>query len=534
MLKISFDYLVNSGTFNAGSISTESDVIAYLYDVTNGVLIEPSNIKMFSNSADVSDKFEASFQSSFNGESYRLILHIQSVSASAFELKIDNVSVSPESFSHGAVITERKAYTPIFTGFGTVSGVDVKSWREGAHLCIEGRFNSGTPTPVEARISLGFSGFEGGVVTPATLPSTQIVGYGVRSVSTSDQHTLLAEPSVGYLTFGIQNGSFAGLNKQPATSIIGAGQAFSFFAKVPVQGWQTSAKMSSEGGTRVVTLMARLNAFTHTSSGSEQTLSNWSDPETDRLGGFNKATGVYTVKEPGYYEIDVMAGFGINGTGWRYLAAFKNSTKIAYSPNVAGSASFNVATDLHRGVECVAGDTLSVKAWQNSGGSLAFDNDLSTQLSIVKVQGPSALAQDERVKVKYTNSSGQVISSGSGVRIDYSNKVEDSHGAVTTGALWSFKAPRADTYLVSAQITWPPNTTGYRSFDMRSIALGSTIQYAESGPAPATVQLTQWVHTLVPLKAGEDLYFMANHNAGVGLALPASPIYNSVSISSVG
>jgi hypothetical protein len=44
VLQVSFQYLVNSGTFNAssgiGSSATLSDVTAWLYDVTNAVVIQ--------------------------------------------------------------------------------------------------------------------------------------------------------------------------------------------------------------------------------------------------------------------------------------------------------------------------------------------------------------------------------------------------------------------------------------------------------------------------------------------------------------
>jgi hypothetical protein len=101
-LMISVDYIINSGTFVAGSTTTESDIIWYIYDVTNSQLIEPSTIKMFSNSTDISDKFEATFQSSATGSSYRLIAHVQSTSALAYELKVDNITVSPA----GALVSD--------------------------------------------------------------------------------------------------------------------------------------------------------------------------------------------------------------------------------------------------------------------------------------------------------------------------------------------------------------------------------------------------------------------------------------------
>ena len=95
VLKISVDYIVNSGTFVAGSSTTDSDIIWSCYDITNGRVIEPSNIKMFSNSSTVSYKFEATVQFDILCTSFRLIAHCATTSALAYEIKVDNVTVSP-------------------------------------------------------------------------------------------------------------------------------------------------------------------------------------------------------------------------------------------------------------------------------------------------------------------------------------------------------------------------------------------------------------------------------------------------------
>jgi hypothetical protein len=50
VLSINLSYLVNSGTFTPGNGSSFGDLIVYVYDVTNAVLIEPSSIKLLSNS----------------------------------------------------------------------------------------------------------------------------------------------------------------------------------------------------------------------------------------------------------------------------------------------------------------------------------------------------------------------------------------------------------------------------------------------------------------------------------------------------
>jgi hypothetical protein len=112
VLQIDFDYIVSSGTFAAGSATTDSDVIVYIYDVTNSQLIEPSNIKLLSNSSTISDKFIANFQTSATGTSYRLILHCATTSAVAYGLNVDNVSIKPCNYVYGTPLTNSQTYTP--------------------------------------------------------------------------------------------------------------------------------------------------------------------------------------------------------------------------------------------------------------------------------------------------------------------------------------------------------------------------------------------------------------------------------------
>jgi hypothetical protein len=99
VLQVSFNYLVSSGTFVAGSgPSSPSDVTVWLYDVTNSLIIQPSSSSLLSNSTTLADKFNATFQTSSNSTSYRLILHVGSTSASAYTLKVDSISVSPSTY----------------------------------------------------------------------------------------------------------------------------------------------------------------------------------------------------------------------------------------------------------------------------------------------------------------------------------------------------------------------------------------------------------------------------------------------------
>ena len=139
--QIELDYIVNSGTFAAGSSSSDGDLIVYIYDVTNSTLIEPSSIKFLSSSTATSDRIVTNFQTSATGTSYRLILHVSSTSASAWELKADNFQVKPSTYVYGTPITDNVPYTPSNSqGFGTLASVDLRWSRKGDTLSIEGGF----------------------------------------------------------------------------------------------------------------------------------------------------------------------------------------------------------------------------------------------------------------------------------------------------------------------------------------------------------------------------------------------------------
>jgi hypothetical protein len=228
VLQISFDYIVGSGTFVAGTSSTDSDVTVWIYDVTNSTLIQPSSYKLLSNSSTIASQFNATFQTASDSTSYRLIFHVGSTSSSAFTLKFDNIKVSPSTYVYGTPITDWQAVTPTFTGLGTVTAIEVYSRRNGDSLEIAGNFTTGTTTGVEARISLNYRGVD---VTSTAIPSIRKAGDLSFSTSAAVSGNTLIEPSVAYLTLGSQSASNAGLTKILG-SVLGSSQKHSFTASV--------------------------------------------------------------------------------------------------------------------------------------------------------------------------------------------------------------------------------------------------------------------------------------------------------------
>jgi len=130
------------------------------------------------------------------------------------------------------------AYTPTFTGFGTVTAISIFSRRVGDTLQIRGYFTTGTPTATEARMSLGFNGVDSKVVSDTTkVAAIQQAGSVLPSIGASGTYYSLIESAVGYLTFSFYNSSNAGLTKVNGSGIFSATTKYTVTAEIPISGW---------------------------------------------------------------------------------------------------------------------------------------------------------------------------------------------------------------------------------------------------------------------------------------------------------
>lgn len=132
-----------------------------------------------------------------------------------------------------AIVTPWQGYVPTFQGFGTPTNIEFE-WRQvGENVEIRGKFVSGTPTAVEARV-----GLPSGLTSAGTslIPSVQVVGFAARSTSSSQHIGVLASPSVTYVNFGGNNGGSSGTTATVGTGVIGSGETLSFFASIPCAG----------------------------------------------------------------------------------------------------------------------------------------------------------------------------------------------------------------------------------------------------------------------------------------------------------
>lgn len=434
VLQIEFDYLVASGTFTAGSSSADSDIIAYIYDVTNSTLIEPSSIKLLSNSTTISDHFVANFQTSSTGTTYNLILHQATTSASAYTVKADNFQVKPSQYVYGTPITDWVSYTPTYTGFGTTSNNDSYWRRVGDSIELSIKYTVGTSTATEARVSLPsgltFGKFGTGKYHLAGRATRDNTGS-----SFSRDFGLFAVNGNSYLTFSIidSSGTASGEAAQNGSSISVSGDDFVLRThSIPITGWSSSVQVSDGYDGRLIAASYALTSNI-TINTSATDLTGWSSIY-DTTASFNAATGVFTLPSSGEYQLDlalrletggsaatqhVIEVVGTGSIGTYYVGA---------SSDIAASKAYNYYPSYSfRGK---AGDTIKVRVTSATNASTAYGSQ--TLIAIKKLQSPTTISATERVSLLRGSTSGQSISGNTDTKLEFATNEEDTHGGWST------------------------------------------------------------------------------------------------------
>lgn len=455
-LTINYDYEVVSGTYADG------DLTDYIIDVTNSTVIQPSPYTLPSAAVGQSQKRQpVQFQASATGSSYKYCIHVASTSASAYTVGFDNFQVGPTYSSYGAVQTDPVAYTPTFTGLGTVTNVAVTSWRKGAFLEGYAKFTTGTCTAVQAQMTLGYNGVNGGVTisSSAGLASgTNIAGYGTYGSVNGSNLIPLATPANAYLTFGIAATGGAGLTSANGSTAFVNTTDHAFFFRVPVAGWSSNVQVSSDADTRVVAFRRTNTAGTTLTKSAANTIP-FATADYDTHGAW--ATDTYTVAVPGQYVVKsgltIAAGATWGSGDAIVMSVLKNgSTHTAGQQFVFfGTQAAAVSSSVTATVNAVAGDTIKINCQPTkaAAGNVTLDTSAGYNwVTIEKVSGPAQIAASEKVRVKYINTAGTSITSSSAT-VPFATKIYDSHGAFNVATANTFVAPRADTYRVTAKLT---------------------------------------------------------------------------------
>jgi hypothetical protein len=443
VLQISFSYLVNSGTFAAGSSSTNSDVTVWIYSI--------------------SDTFNATFQTASNSTSYRLIFHVASTSASAYSLKIDNISVSPSTYVYGTPVTDWQNY-PLTIGAVTLAptlgtNTSAARWRRVGdsmeiqyYLAQTVAGSNGTGAylfPLPSGFSIDTNKVT--VTTNATGGSGHIVGHGnVSTTNSNNTNTAVTATVVAYnstnLSLIAMTGT-VGQESQVGSGGFGVGSFstlnYGFTARVPIQGWSSSVQTSDQTDTRVVTALIQASAANQSLTAGAAI--SWGGGAIYDTHGAYNGTTTYTVPVSGYYEIKVSE---IYLSSNNYLYVYKNGSQlngtgtiVYFNTAVYGGITSGSIVDKFN-----AGDTITIVSANATTLNYSATN-YRAKWMITRISGPSAIAATETVAAKYSVAVSATVSTTQ--PIQWSTKQYDTHGAVTTGANWRFTAPISGLYRVS-------------------------------------------------------------------------------------
>lgn len=456
ILQIEFDYLPSSGYSG-----TNSDIQMFVYDKTNAVLIPVTPQTVIGGSLVPSTKYRGTFQTANNSNSYRLIFHISTTSATAYTFKFDNVSVGPQLQAIGNVITDWKAYTPIFQGFGTVTAVSFNSRRVGDTLEVIGTFAPGTTTAVQAQIGIGYNGGSGNVTVDVgnKISGVSLVGdAAVSQVGTTIFRWGIVGPSAAsaFVNMAEQN-STTGLTVAANGNVVAStGNTVNINFRVPIVGWSSNVVVSSDTDTRVLAAVYTQTAGQTITNGGSQIV-NYANSSTDTHGAVTTgASWKFTAPMAGLYNVEAAVAYqsaaNVAGDSVQ-LILFKNGVSYA----TIWDEVFTTTTTCRRSargsqlISLVAGDFIDIRTINTrAGGSTLLSTSAADNIvSVYRLCGPATIAASESVGMRYGGTSSAVT--GSIAAVVLSTKEYDTHNAYSGS---TYTVPIAGKYQVSAGVTF--------------------------------------------------------------------------------
>lgn len=465
MMSIRFYYKVAGGTFAAGndadrSSAGDSDFTVWIYDVTNGVMIQPYTYRLYSNSTGVAEPFVSNFQTNSNSTSYRLCIHKgtpTSVSGTAITVRFDDFEISRSSIAYGTPISDWQSYTPTLSNLGTTTNVNGAYRRVGSNLEGKVTFTAGTGTGSVATI-----GLPSGLAMPSApagfrASANNIVGDVANGGAGSGVDVVvLANPtsSTTTLTIGIR----VAATLDNLTSRTGSDLSSTYFDlrfSVPIQGWSSSTQVSDSWDARQIVARYYQTAGTQSFSNGTETVVGFENKSYDSVAAQSGSTTSWKWTCPSYGMYKVNASVQFVSGSWNagesvLLSVYKNGTLYSsvnrnYS---VGTWTGAFGTSGMALVPCNAGDYLTIVAYQDSGASLNLNTDgRYTWVEIAKESSPQTMSATEVVAASYRISADKTPSVSN--PIDYDTKIFDTHNAVTTGSSWKFTAPVQGLYRVT-------------------------------------------------------------------------------------
>jgi len=540
---ISFNYRT-TGTFNynAGTSSSPSDVVVYIYDKDGGVLIQPDVFTL-----DGSGRYVGQFQPNAGNNDYRLILHNATTNASSWNIYFDNVRVGPRPVSRGTNVTAWETCTPLVGGWVTSLTATGLCRRVGDSMQMQFLITlAATPTAATVTVSVP-SGYTVDTAKLVSAAVAQTVGEAVATDNTaSRRYPLVAVPTTG----GAVRFSHAETTGSTSSSVDNdspfgflSGDTIGGQVTLPISGWGTSANMSFAEEIRTVAANANRNGSNQTGVNPNNSLVKIAFNSVDNseliYGGdthsaFDTTNNRFVAPITGWYQFN--SAVFVNSTNvlnnaYR-LAAYVNGTLRTYGPTVTPAVTTAFVASVTGQFKLNAGEYVEIwleGSGNNSASTLTVNGGKTlTYFNIARLPNPAAPISTEAVNARGVNSTTSI--SGSLATIDWSNESFDSHNALSTGV---FTCPVTGKYQINVALalsgTFALNTLSVLELQRNSSAVASRSHY--SGGAVTNEDLS--LSDVYFCNAGDTFRVQASSGA-TSPAVVNSTVRNYFSISKVG
>jgi len=513
VMSISFDYNIASGTYVTG------DMAVYIYDVTNATVIQPAGYQIQAVGSTLPNKHIATFQTSSNSTSYRLIFHRAVSTASAMTMKIDNVQLGPQVVQYGAPVTDWQSYTPTITNGGTTS-TNTGKWRR-------------VGDSIELQTLQIFSG-AGSAANLLIAPPTGItfdttktnglnnVGAGSWFDASANQEqtgTSVAVSSTNVGVFIDDNGGTIVQGNQ-----IASGDYIRLQIMLPVVGWSSTVQMSNDTDTRVVAFSTKsvtTGTLTHTATGTFQNLPSgfWGTPSVNTHGGWDASTngGQYTIQVSGLYRITLIPCFDVSATGVRTSAILVDGSTVARSSDIVTNASSSSAPMATTLVSLNAGQIVRGQAYQNSGGNLNYyvgNSGVYNIFSIERLSGPSAIAASELVAARVASTDTTSIAGSSTSTIVWNSTTFDTHGSVASN---KFTAVTSGKFRMNVMLSFNASTNSVNQYIQIIFRKNGTTTVSTNGfiyQTTSSIFTNIMLSDVISLNAGDYIEVRLNNQTG--------------------
>lgn len=435
-IAVSFDYEIVSGTYATG------DLGIYIYDVTNGVVIQPSGYQI--QGVGINSRFTGCvFQAASNSTSYRVCWHVATSTATAYTLAFENLAIGPQIVPVGFAGSSSTSFSSTLNSNTNVSSNVAFQQRVGDKLFV-------TQT-VKYSGAGASSTFSTALPAGLSIDSTKVNSTGSNTDSLGD--FMWFQSGVGWRTGDmVASGSttlVAILDSGTGTvnsNTFAANDVVSIRYSVPIAGWSSNTIVSDSAATRAVTAkMYRNTAQTGVNPNNSFVKINVDTVAGDSIGMANTSNNRLDVKVPGPYRIVGQIGTATtNVLNNSYVACiYKNGSLFQIGngnyPPVAGTVFAGVVAE---DPAAVVGDYYELYlygAGNNSASTLTTGSGAAyVMLSATLTQGPAQIQAATRVTARYTNSATSI--SGTPTTVVWTNKVSDTVGGMVSGE-YTVQAP---------------------------------------------------------------------------------------------